>query len=71
MALRLADAIAIGLLWVVLTVAFEFGFGHYGAHKPWPELLADYKLARGRIWVLVLVTIVAAPYVTARLRDLS
>jgi len=65
----LRDAIAIGLAWLVLTLAFEFGFGR-ARGKPWAELLADYDVLRGRIWVLVLVTTAVAPYLAARARGL-
>ena len=52
------EALAVGALWVALTLAFEFGVGHYGFGKPWPELLADYDLSRGRSWIAgVVVTL--------------
>lgn len=51
----------IGGLWVVLTVAFEFGFGHYVMGHPWSRLLADYDLLAGRLWGLVLVALLVAP----------
>ena len=61
-----ADAVRIGVLWVAMTVAFEFGFGHYVDGAPWSTLLADYDLSRGNLWVLVLVTIALAPSVARR-----
>ena len=64
------EALAVGALWVALTLAFEFGVGHYGFGKPWPELLADYDLSRGRIWIAVLVVTLLAPWWTARSRGL-
>jgi hypothetical protein len=64
------SAMAIGALWVVLTLAFEFGVGHYGFGKSWAELLADYDLLRGRIWILVLLVTFLAPLLTARLRGM-
>ena len=64
------EALAVGALWVALTLAFEFGVGHYGFGKPWPELLADYDLSRGRIWITVLVVTLLAPWWTARSREL-
>ena len=64
------EALAVGALWVALTLAFEFGVGHYGFGKPWPELLADYDLSRGRIWIAVLVVTLLAPWWTARSREL-
>lgn len=66
---NLRDAIAIGLAWLVVTLAFEFGFGR-ARGKPWAELLADYDVLKGRIWVLVLVTTAVAPYLAARARGL-
>jgi len=41
---------------VTLTVAFEFLAGHYVFGTPWHQLVADYNIFRGRIWVLVLIT---------------
>ena len=61
-------AAGIGVAWLVLTLVFEFGFGHYIAHKPWSELLADYDILHGRIWIFVLFTTAAAPWLTGRLR---
>ena len=58
------QAVAVGALWVGLTLAFEFGVGHYGFGNPWAELLADYDLRRGRIWILVLLTTLLAPLLT-------
>lgn len=55
------DALEIGALWLALTIAFEFLFGHYVMGHPWERLLHDYNLATGRLWVVVLVWITAAP----------
>lgn len=65
-----AHAAAVGVLWLALTLVFEFGFGRFVAHKTWSELLADYNVLSGRIWVLVLLTTMAGPYLGARLRGL-
>lgn len=46
----------LGVFWVVLTLAFEFGFGRWRGMS-WGELLADYNVLQGRLWVLVLVTL--------------
>lgn len=60
----------IGVLWLVLTIAFEFLAGHYLFRQPWSVLVADYNLARGRIWVLVLIATLVAPVIALRLRNL-
>jgi hypothetical protein len=65
------QALAVGLLWLVLTLAFEFLFGHYGAKKPWSELLHDYDLRAGRLWALVPLWIAVAPSLLDRLRQKS
>ena len=62
------QAITIGLIWLGLTVAFEFLFGHYVAGQPWSKLLYDYNVFAGRVWVVVLVWVTIAPYVFYRLQ---
>jgi hypothetical protein len=62
-------AITIGLIWLGLTVAFEFLFGHYVVKQPWARLIQDYNLLKGRIWILVLIWITIAPYVFYTLRS--
>jgi hypothetical protein len=64
------EALGVGALWVVLTLTFEFGVGHYGLGKSWPELFADYDLRRGRIWIAVLIVTLLAPLWTSQLRGL-
>ncbi len=51
-------------------VEIEFGAGRYGLDKSWRELLADYDLTRGRIWIAVLIVTLFAPLRTARSRGL-
>ena len=57
-----ADRLRIGLLWVVLTVAFGFGFGHWVAGHTWARLLRGYDLLAGRVWLVFLVWIGVLPY---------
>ena len=52
----------VGILWLCLTLAFEFGFGRYIQHKPWPELLAAYTFNGGNLWPVVLLVTLLAPY---------
>jgi len=62
------QAITVGLIWLVLTVAFEFLFGHYVVGHPWSKLLYDYNVFSGRVWVVVLIWVTVAPYVFYRLQ---
>jgi hypothetical protein len=59
----LNHAVLIGLIWLALTILFEFGFGHYIMGNPWQKLLHDYNLAEGRVWSLFLLWITIAPIV--------
>ncbi len=47
------DLWLLGIMWLVLTVLFEFGFGHYVMGNPWDTLLHDYNLLAGRVWALI------------------
>jgi hypothetical protein len=58
----------VGGMWLLLTVLFEFLFGHYVMGDPWTKLLEAYNILKGNLWVLVLLVTAAAPYLAARLR---
>ena len=59
--------LGIGIFWVVITVIFEFLFGHFVMSHPWEKLLADYNLFNGRLWVLVLINNIAAPFISGKI----
>jgi len=58
------QAAAVGLLWLALTVAFEFLFFHYVAGHSWSVLLDAYNVCEGKVWVLVLIFVAPAPYLS-------
>jgi hypothetical protein len=62
------QAIAVGLMWVGLTVVFEFLFGHYVMGHPWSRLFHDYNFLAGRVWILIPIWVALAPTVFYRLR---
>ncbi len=51
---------------VVLTVIFEFTFGHWVDGKSWSELAGNYAIWRGRLWPIVLLVLAASPFIWAR-----
>jgi hypothetical protein len=55
-----------GALWMLLTLAFEFGIGWYSGLS-WETMLGEYRLDEGRLWVLVPLTVGLAPYAFYRL----
>ena len=60
------DAWTIGLLWLGLTLAFEFLAGHFVFRTPWETLIADYNVLEGRLWIVVLIAALIAPPLTFR-----
>lgn len=62
-----SQAWTIGFIWLAMTIAFEFGFGHYVAGHSWDKLLADYNILRGRVWGLFLVWVTIMPFVIYKL----
>jgi hypothetical protein len=56
-----ASLLALGVMWTLLTVAFEFGFGHYVAGDSWGTLLENYNVGKGRVWPAVLLVVLITP----------
>lgn len=63
------QALTVGLIWVALTVVFEFIFGHFVAGQTWSKLLGDYNLFTGRLWGVLLLWLVLAPLVLYRVLE--
>lgn len=61
------ELIMIGVFWFFLTIIFEFVFGHYVMNQPWDKLLADYNIFKRRLWSLVLLNNLAAPFICGKL----
>lgn len=55
------QALWIGLLWFVLTLGFEFGFGRFRGIS-WTNLLESYNIFNGQLWLLVPIWILISPY---------
>lgn len=66
--LQVSHCLYLGLLWLLLTLAFEIGFGRLLRHQSWPAILEAYAFRNGNIWPLVLAVTFFAPLVAARLR---
>ncbi len=59
----------VGFFLVILTVGFEFGFGHYIDGASWEHLLADYNMFQGRMWGIFLLVILVTPLLIKQLHD--
>ena len=63
------QALVIGGMWFIMTILFEFVFGHFIVKHPWSKLFHDYNLLKGRVWLLVPIWTAIAPYVFYRYRS--
>ena len=63
-----SQALLVGLIWLLLTVVFECFMGLMLAHRPLSQVLHDYNLLAGRVWVLFLIWLTLGPWVFFRLR---
>ena len=66
--LSMPHAMYVGVFWLALTLAFEFGFGLLGQHRSWAELMEVYTFKDGNIWPLVLALTLFSPAIVVRLR---
>jgi hypothetical protein len=62
------EAVSVGVVWLVLTLAFEIAFGRYVMHAPWSRIASDYDLLRGGLLPIGLLVLTAAPVMAGKLR---
>jgi len=63
------QAITIGLMWLLMTIIFEFIFGHYVMGHAWEKLFHDYNFLEGRLWVIVLIWVTLSPIIFYMVRS--
>ncbi|HKI97157.1 MAG TPA: hypothetical protein VKB51_01660 [bacterium] len=62
-ALTRVRLIGLGVLWLVLSVFFEFAVSHWVMEDPWNVILAHYSVMQGQLRVLVRLVELAGPFV--------
>ena len=60
--------LAIGAMWLVLTLTFEFGLG-LALGRSWNAMLADYDLSRGGLLSIGMVILALSPWIAARIQQ--
>ncbi len=58
----------IGLQWVVMTLLFEFIFGHYVMGKSWSDILEVFHIMRGNLFIIVLAVSLISPLLMAKVK---
>jgi ABC-type transport system involved in multi-copper enzyme maturation permease subunit len=62
--------ILLGLLWVILTLSFEFLFGHFIAGRSWHEIMQVFNVKKGDLFIVVLAITGVSPWLAAKARGI-
>ncbi|WP_052299073.1 hypothetical protein [Thermodesulfatator indicus] len=60
----------IGFLWLILTLLFEFIFGHYITGKPWKDVMQVFNLKKGDLFTVVLAATAVSPWLAAKIKGI-
>ena len=63
-----AGYLVVGAFWLILTLLFEVSFALLVIGHPMDELLKDYNIFRGRLWLIVLAATFFAPLLASKMR---
>ena len=62
------ELLLVGLIWLVLTVAFEFLFGRFVVGLSWERIASDYNVLNGGLLPLGLLFLFFSPMIALKLR---
>jgi hypothetical protein len=62
------ELLLVGLVWLLLTVAFEVLFGRFVVRLTWERVFADYNLSKGGLMPLGLLMLFFSPVIGAKFR---
>ena len=68
---RPRDLVAVGLLWLILTLAFEILFGRFVLGASWERLAADFNVARGGLLPFGMLILMLSPLIAAKIRRVT
>ena len=68
-ATRTTELLAVGVLWLVLTLAFEILFGRLVIVLSWERLIADYNVLEGGLLPFGMLMLLVAPLIARKLRE--
>jgi hypothetical protein len=66
---RVVDALAVGVMWFILTLTFEIAFGRLILHASWQRIGSDYDLVHGGLLPIGLALLALAPLIAAKGRN--
>ena len=59
----------VGLQWVVMTLLFEFLFGHYVVGRSWSDILKVFHIMKGNLFIIVLIFSLFSPILVAKIKS--
>ena len=62
-----SQAIFVGVIWLILTLAFEFLFGHFVGGHSWEKLISQYNILSGNLWILIIIWTTIVPFICYKL----
>jgi len=62
-----SQRIAVGFVWLALTLFFDVGLGHYAFGRSWELLGEDFNLLHGGMFPIGLVLLTGMPLIAQRL----
>lgn len=65
---RHIELLLVGLIWLVLTVAFEVLFGRFVVGLTWERIASDYNVLNGGLMPLGLLFLFFSPMIASKLR---
>jgi len=61
------DLLNVGIMWMTMTIIFEFTFGYYVRGSSWNDMIHAYYFWKGELWIFVLISVVVIPQICFRL----
>lgn len=65
---RVSQLLSIGVLWMLLTLAFEIALGRFILDYSWERIASDYNLLHGGLMPIGLFLLTLAPLIAAKIR---
>jgi hypothetical protein len=65
---RVPQLLGVGVLWIVLTLAFEIALGRFILGYSWGQIAVDYNVYQGGLMPFGLVWLGLSPFIAAKIR---
>lgn len=59
-----------GLIWMLLTIAFEISFGRLVMNYPWERILSDFNILNGGLLPIGMIFLMLSPLIAAKIRGI-